>query len=514
LRNRLFARFSPLVFCISLAAPSFAAAVPVHSFDAATARSVELAREAQASSPGALFRITGLRGADGGAITLDLETARLFADDFHLYVDGQDRGAEVTARLSFLRGTVEEMPRSSVALTVDAVTGAWSGYIFGGQELYEIALPGGTAEKSLAMAATVSPIPAESLAKSALSDALQPPPGTKALERPRTKVVVPPGVSYQASIAIESDYEMFQLFGDVDSAMSYLSTVIGGVSELYVRQLGISLTIASVSLYTTSNDPWNAPNPHSGATADVLCEFSSYWQAHRPLKSYPRNGAIFFTGKKSHDIGGQAFIASLCNYSARPSSCPYGGYGIIVVTGRTRDILVTAHELGHVVGSQHTHCYDPPIDMCNANEQGCYGGVETTPPDGGSVMSYCTPAVLDMGEQGHYGLDSQRVEGVIGDFIGQVGPTCLSYAGAYSLTGAAGPASATLSWTDPFTTETGWLIEQRQKSGKFTQVKLLPANATGVTITKLKHGPNLFRIRAKFKRDFGVYSDVVTVVVP
>ena len=90
-------------------------------------------------------------------------------------------------------------------------------------------------------------------------------------------------------------------------------------------------------------------------------------------------------------------------------------------------------------------------------------------------MSYCNPAVLSMGEQGHYGLDSQRVEEVIGGFIGQVGPTCLAYTGAYSLTGTPGTASATLSWTDPFSTETGWLVEQRQKNGQFKQVKSLPA---------------------------------------
>ena len=513
MRYRLFFLLSSLVLCFSLAAPSLAATAPLHSFNAAIARPAELVHETQASSPGALFRITGLRGADGGAITLDLETARLFADDFHLYVDGQDRGQEATARLSFLRGTVEEMPHSSVALIVDAVTGAWSGYIVAGQELYEIALPADRAEKSLALAATVSPIPAESLAKSALSDALSPPSGTKAIERPESKLVVPPGVSYQASIAIDSDYEMFQIFGDTDRAMSHIVTVMGGVSELYVRQLGISLTLTSISLYTTPDDPWNAPNPHSGATADVLCEFSSYWQAHRPVKTYPRNGAMFFTGKSSRDIGGQAWLSSLCSYSAKPASCPYGGYGIVVISG-PRDVILTAHELGHIVGSQHTHCYNPPIDNCLAGEQGCYFGVETTPPDGGSVMSYCHPAVLSMGEQGHYGLDSQRVEEVIGGFIGQVGPTCLSYAGAYSLTGTPGTASATLSWTDPFSTETGWIVEQRQKSGQFKQVKLLPANAASATITRLKRGANLFRIRAKFKRDFGVYSDVVTVVVP
>ena len=247
----------------------------------------------------------------------------------------------------------------------------------------------------------------------------------------------------------------------------------------------------------------------------VLCEFASYWQRLRPVKNYPRNAAVFFTGKTSGEISGQAWLTSLCSYSARPSSCPFGGYGIVVISKRKpRDTFVTAHELGHVFGSEHTHCYNPPIDMCNGGEDGCYQGPEATPPDGGSVMSYCSPNNLSLGEPGHFGVDSQRVEEVIGGFVGHVGPTCLSYSGAYSLAGEAGTASATLTWTDPFPTETNWLVEQLQKNGKFKQVKSLPVNSTSVTITKLKPGPNAFRIRAKLKQDFGVYSDVVTVTVP
>ena len=49
-------------------------------------------------------------------------------------------------------------------------------------------------------------------------------------------------------------------------------------------------------------------------------------------------------------------------------------------------------------------------------------------------------------------------------------------------------------------------MEQRQSTGKFKQVKSLPANSTSVTLTKLKPGPNAFRVRAKFKKDTSAYS--------
>jgi hypothetical protein len=513
--QRIALSLASIAIFLSLSAPVAAGSVPLHSFDAVSANPAEVAQAAKVSAPGALFRITGLRGAEGEPLTLDLETASLFAADFHLYVDGRDRGNEAAARLTLFRGTVEEWPRSSVALTVNGATGAWNGYLADGGRLYEVALPAGLAKDSIARSAVVRPVELESLGKGGLSDVLQPPPGRGAGRAESKKVVVPPGTEYLATVAIDSDYELFNKFGNVNDATDYLASTIGGVSELYFRQLGVSLAISSLSLYTTTDDPWNAPNPHSGNTADVLCEFSNFWQRSRPVKQYPRNAAVFFTGKASNDIGGQAWLSSLCDYSERPSNCSYGAYGIVVITKRERDILLTAHELGHTFGSVHTHCYSPLIDMCHSGEEGCYQGPESAPEDGGSVMSYCGGAALSMGEPGRYGLDSQRVVQVIRGFVDEVGPTCLAVTGdAYKLTGQAGTASATLSWADPFPTEKNWLVEQRQPNGKFKQVKSLPANATSVTLTKLKHGPNAFRVRAKFKKDFSTYSSVVTVTVP
>jgi hypothetical protein len=223
---------------------------------------------------------------------------------------------------------------------------------------------------------------------------------------------------------------------------------------------------------------------------------------------------MFFTGKRSNDIGGQAWLDSLCNYTAKPSACPYGGYGIVVVSKRMGfDTYTTAHELGHIFGSVHTHCYNPPIDECHSGETGCYSGVESTPDDGGSVMSYCNPFNLSMGEQGKYGLDSERVEQAIRGLVDTVGATCLQRTSdPFALAAVAGTGSAKLSWIDLYSTESNWLVEQLQANGKFRQVKSLPANATSVTITGLRHGTTYsFRVRAKIKKDFSVYSDVVTV---
>lgn len=520
MHQRFVLSLAPIVFFLALTAPLAAGPVAVHSFDAATARPAEVASKARASSPGALFRIAGLRGAEGEPLTLELETAPLFTADFHLYVNGEDRGKDAVARLTVLRGTVKEWPRSSVSLTLDHMTGAWSGYLATSDRFYEVHLPAESSQGSIAKSAVVSKVAPEPLMKSGgLSDALEAPAGS--LQKSAavgTKTIAAPGTDYQAVIAIDSDYEFSRLFsGDTDAATQYLTTVLGGVSELYFRQLGVSLTVSSISLYTTPDDPWNAPNPHSGATADVLCEFSSFWQSFRPVKDYPRNGAMFFTGKISTDIGGQAWIASLCNYTAKPASCPFGGYGIVVASKHPGlDTFVTAHELGHVFGSKHTHCYNPPIDQCHSGESGCYNGGESTPDDGGSVMSYCSPFSLSLGEPGKYGLESERVEPVIRGFVDLIGASCLvRTSDPFELAAAPAAGKASLSWIDPFSTESNWLVEQLQPNGKFKQVKSLPANATGVTVAGLRHHTTYsFRVRAKIKNDFSVYSDVAQVLVP
>jgi hypothetical protein len=503
-----------LVFSTSVA---YAAGMQsLRSFDAAAVTPARVAREAGDSAPGDLFRIAGLRGAAGETLTLALERAPLFAADFHLYVDGRDRGRDAVARLSFLRGTVEEWPGSSVALLLDGAKGAWSGLLVTGDQVYEVALPAGATHSAIAESIVVRQAAVEPLGESFVSDVLEPPRG---LEQAGVlgfeKIIAAPGSEYEATIAIDSDFEFFQLYGSEERATGHIASVMAAVSEVYFRQLGVALTISSLSLYTSADDPWNAPSPHSGERADVLCEFSSFWQSSRPLSAFPRNGAVFFTGKPSADIGGQAWRGGLCSFNARPSSCPFGGYGIVVTSQReARDSYLAAHELGHVFSSQHTHCYNPPIDQCFSGEGRCYEGPVSSPPDGGSVMSYCLPFSLSLGEPGRFGVDSQRVVQFMRSFVDRVGPQCLRRtADGYALAGEAGRGSVTLTWKDPFGSEFKWIVEQRLPSGKFKQVKLLPANSTGVTLTRIKRGPATFRVRAKFKRDFSDYSSAVTVIV-
>ena len=502
-------------------APTAAAAPPERllSLDAEATTPLGLAWAAQDRAPGGLVRIARLRDADGRPLALALERGRLFAPDFKLYLNGRETPTDAPTRLVYLHGTAEGWPGSSVAISIDASTGAWTGVLVRDDGAFDLTLPASaaTAKGTVAAAAVVQPADLTGVARGAVSDVLEHPFATAAEKNAITaaakkRVIPAPGGTFGASIAVETDHEF--LAGEtVEAGEALVHEVMAGVAELYERQLGVPLAIQSLFLYPEEDDPWNAPNPHTAGGAEVLCEFSSYWAQRRPLAAFPRNAALFFTGKTSRELGGQAWRGGLCNFSARSGSCPYGGYGIVV---RQRfslsTILVTAHELGHIFGSPHTHCYQPEIDQCYREERNCFSGTVSEPEDGGSVMSYCSASHMSLGEPGKHGNQSERVIGVMRGVVDRVAPTCMGRINdPYELAGAVEGTSATLTWVDPFGNETAWSVEQLVK-GKWKQVKSLPANSTTVTLG-VKPGEQSFRVRAKIKKDVSDYSAVVTVVV-
>jgi cysteine-rich repeat protein len=85
--------------------------------------------------------------------------------------------------------------------------------------------------------------------------------------------------------------------------------------------------------------------------------------------------------------GGIAYIGSVCNAQyAFGVSQVFGSFDLSSPT-QIWDVVVTTHEMGHNLGSPHTHCYSPEVDKCYNHETGCYSGPVVA--SRGTIMSYC-----------------------------------------------------------------------------------------------------------------------------
>ena len=185
-------------------------------------------------------------------------------------------------------------------------------------------------------------------------------------------------------LAIETDWQFFQLFGNTPDATAYVTGLIAAISDAYFTHVQTTLSIAYLGLHSTAADPWTAPDLGASASA-VLSEFRSAWNSGGwPV---PADLAHFLSGA---DLGGGiAYVDVLCrqNFAYGVSGNLNGNIDWGTWSGSpgsfTWDFVVVAHELGHNFGAEHTHEYCPPIDTCYAN---CSAGTSCSL---GTLMSYC-----------------------------------------------------------------------------------------------------------------------------
>ena len=470
---------------------------------------------AEAAGSGGEIVLTGVVFGDR-TTELHLRRLELLAPGFRLLVDGVERSAaEAASRFVVVAGNVAELPESLAVLVLDRQTLTVSGSVSAEGERWQV---GVTADHdALPMAALwsakrVPDAPPVELANDSL---LLGRAGAAAKAKPRP-VIRAPGGEYEASLIVDSDYEFFLSQGSEERALDFVLAVMAATSELYRQQVGVSVVLQEVNLHTTPDDGWEAPEEYTcEGGSPVLREFGLWYIDHRPARRFPRAAAFMFTGKAGGDCSGQAVIGSLCSVVLGDLA-----YGMVVVprgaTAAARQVT-TAHELGHILGSLHTHCYAPPVDICSSLEaaRGCYDGPVEAPVDGGSLMSYCGTRAFSLGEAGRYGLASERVPQTIRAFVeGAAGACLLRTNDPFALQAEAAGRTVTLAWLDLFAGEKGWEVEQRQANGKFKRIRTLPANATGVALAGQKAGTAAYRVRATIGRSVTEYSAVAEIVVP
>jgi subtilisin-like proprotein convertase family protein len=184
---------------------------------------------------------------------------------------------------------------------------------------------------------------------------------------------------------IEIDNDLVVAMGGVTQATNHVTGAFSQVAVLYANE-AVNLTVNAIFA-------WNTADPYTGpSTLDFLNQFRTNLNGN-------------FNGDLAHLVGTQggggiAYVDVLCNqafgvgYSAVELS-----YSNVPTYSWTVEVLT--HEIGHNLGSRHTHACvwngnNTPIDCCGYNagypESSCGSSYSCTIPNpvgGGTIMSYC-----------------------------------------------------------------------------------------------------------------------------
>lgn len=171
-------------------------------------------------------------------------------------------------------------------------------------------------------------------------------------------------------LAVDTDYELFERFGNLADEAFYITALYGVVSDIYSRDLRAHMELTYVRLWDTPADLFN--------DADPLYSFAGWWDDNMSVVT--RDAAQFLTGRRDLPYGGVAWVNGMCNdFQYSVAGLISGVFDPSLNSGPLQwDIIVSAHELGHTCGTAHTHDYG--LDDC-------YPLPGT--PSRGTIMGYC-----------------------------------------------------------------------------------------------------------------------------
>jgi hypothetical protein len=292
----------------------------------------------------------------------------------------------------FLRGSVDGFEDSHLCLTIYNDC-AW-GYIYAGGRTYSISSAGRTEMGNLILGIIQDTSTATNFTCGVAEFARNVSPKMQDLINSlRTPSVLDHTLATsvpQISVGIEMDSMFVQRAGKTDSsAFKYGLAVLAAASDQYMRDANVSLVCATHYEWTTT-DPYPDVN-----VCDLLYSFDgSILPGAQPMIR------VLFSGRLSNQCGGiAAGIDVLCDTTY--SKCVCGINNTLTKNGWdfpyhhwTWDLMVAAHEMGHVIACYHTHdcIWNPPLDSCVAAESPdgspalCY---DTPVPSKGTIMSYC-----------------------------------------------------------------------------------------------------------------------------
>lgn len=392
---------------------------------------------------GAKLKVEQIPLVDGEPATLEVERFEVWADHADIKVFGPNQ--EVVERLPrpktrYYRGRVAGEPGSIVFLAVDGRK--VDGLIYVGDLKFAI----GSQRRSRGSASIDVVIQESSVLDDIPEDGKGFVCGVEgaSLRRPDTRPyavsniegepvsnVAPTGTQRSViNLAVDTDYELFDKAGDsAANVTTYIGNLMAAASTIYERDLKTEIRLAYLGIQNSASDPFTvvpgATGTWDGATVTytsfhALLELGDRWHLTPPTTNV-RSAATLISGKAQ--LAGIAWVGTLCSgdfaygshwggkYSYNGGITPPGDLSVpdpdanpdySAPSSNYWPLLEVAHELGHNVGSDHTHCIGLTadqkteygvtrnyVDECYNGEGGCFSGTQVVPAEKGTIMSYC-----------------------------------------------------------------------------------------------------------------------------
>jgi hypothetical protein len=175
----------------------------------------------------------------------------------------------------------------------------------------------------------------------------------------------------------ECDYDFYtKRQSNVTNVVNFVTGMYNVVNTIFANESIVS-QISEIFVWTTT-DPF-ATNSSS----------SNYLNAYRTYRTSFNGDLAHLLSTRNTNYGGIAYLTALCSpsvsYAYSNINNSYNNFPSYSWT-----INVVTHEIGHNLGSPHTHACSWPggaIDNCYTTEGGCATG--PVPVNGGTIMSYC-----------------------------------------------------------------------------------------------------------------------------
>ena len=288
----------------------------------------------------------------GALVSLDLQRVPVAAQGAALQVNGAVAPGALDAGVSLWSGRVAGEPGSEAFLAFSR-HGSRGWVRSGGQLLHLLARPGAdgawgssvsswASESELRAAGARPPLQCAAMDVAGRSaPSLPRPAGAEAATADGSVLPI-----LECHMVVESDWQFYQHFGDLDAARTYALELLGAVSDRYREQLGVILTIPFLELWTTSADPWTAPD--TGDTLALLYEFQTAWGPGFG-GSPPVVGDEYHFLSGAYIGGGVAYLPGLCDqdYGFAVSANLAGLTPFPIAVGPLNwDFVVVAHEIG------------------------------------------------------------------------------------------------------------------------------------------------------------------------